>query len=1256
MTVYFPLKQMIQEESLQVCYRSCYSVMQTVSELTGLTLTLFSVDGKQCAPIETFNPFCKLIHEKESSSSINQECTKCHKKLFDEAMKTGELITRECRYRLKSFILPLKSAEGNVLFYIVGGHFVTEYSKPELKQLAKELEVSVEELETLHKKTPVLDAEKFKAVVRKLSEISCIYQDEVRKEEQDTKISRVVHFISELSEQIAGEINLKDLLLSIVKKVTETFEVDRCATVLLDEKRQYIDVYASNQEYAEEIFGGKVEPGEGATGIVTSTGEVFYAYDAQNDERLDTEQIRGWNLKSLLSLPLKVGGQVIGLLHLVSEKQRRLFTEREIQYAEALASEISLIVEIARLYNESQKRAEIVQKSRDEIKSYFTKIGTALSTSLDLKQLLQLIVELSVHLTHSDAGSIYLIDNKNLSKYVAVTYEKEGEREKVFKTLDKTWKTYTTVDFLEEQFAPEQVKSYLGIPLERQGETKGLLNIISRDAKEYSPEDIELLTIFAGHAAMAIDNARLFVLEQKKAREATTLYNAVKTIGERMNLDEVLNGSVEQLTEVIGVNRCLLLLMDYKKLELYMAAQTGLSDEQNDFFSVYRIPIDEIADEIWESFIQGRSVKLSSSPTDCPAFEKFFTVLPTNSCLMAPLLSKEQLIGLIYLDDTRLAHTFTETQVRLVMTLTIQIASAIQRAILVDQLERNLDQLKALHQVSTAVTGTLSLSKVFELVVEKASQLIDAPAASMLSIDDEGREYYLQAHFSLTPELEDEKFQKAISEKAFKRKRYMTYYVSTDFEREEPLVYDTLKNASMGGYISVPLIARKRVVGILNCFCKEGDKFDTQEIRLLSSFANQASTAVENARLYSIIQNKVRELATVFEVGKSITSTLELEKVIDEISSSMLQVMNADASSIMLLDEKHQELEVIHTFGLGKFHQGDHIKVGEGIAGIAAKTGRPMVLHDEEGQSSTYKFPDNVRQDGLKTILSVPLKIRDKVIGLINIYKKSLFHFAPTEINLVTTLANQAAVAIENARLYKEQYKIAQIIRRNLMPSTEMFFDNIDVGHVYIPSEILSGDYFEIIKLGSSRYGLVISDVSGKGTEAAIYNARAKYILRSYAMADYSPKDILSLLNNLMFEETAEDKFISLLYVDLDIEAKEMIISSAGHEPLIFWDNSEKEAKLIDDSNLLIGVFLNVNYTQELVDVENGDILVLYTDGITEARSRQGEFFGVQRLKDIVKENFHLSAQALANKIYTVVQKFTRRQISDDFSLLVIKL
>jgi ligand-binding sensor protein len=286
--------------------------MQTIASLSGITLAMFTLDGKQCSPGENVNPFCQLVSNRLSPDSTFEECMRCHKEAFVESARTGNLCIKECKYKLKTFVLPLKDPNGKPIFYIIGGHFLSKSNNPSLKKIANQLSVPVEDIKELYKKTPIIDDDKFNLIIDKLTQISDIYIQELDKEKQDQEVSRVVTFISELSQKLSGGIGLKELLTSVVEKVSSTFTVEKCAIALFDDTRQFIEVFASNNnEYADKIFE-KVRPGKGATGIVLSTGDIFYSYDAEQDNRIDNAPLVEWKIKTLLTLPLKVSGSIIG--------------------------------------------------------------------------------------------------------------------------------------------------------------------------------------------------------------------------------------------------------------------------------------------------------------------------------------------------------------------------------------------------------------------------------------------------------------------------------------------------------------------------------------------------------------------------------------------------------------------------------------------------------------------------------------------------------------------------------------------------------------------------------------------------------------------------------------------------------------------------------------------------------------------------------------------------------------------------------
>ncbi|MEW6279383.1 MAG: SpoIIE family protein phosphatase, partial [Candidatus Eremiobacterota bacterium] len=485
---------------------------------------------------------------------------------------------------------------------------------------------------------------------------------------------------------------------------------------------------------------------------------------------------------------------------------------------------------------------------------------------------------------------------------------------------------------------------------------------------------------------------------------------------------------------------------------------------------------------------------------------------------------------------------------------------------------------------------------------------------------------------------------------AVEKKRAHSYYLDKDAGEGE---FDpALIRAGFAGVLSVPLIARKKMVGVLNCFAPQGMRFRQQEIRLVRGFANQAAIAVENARLHGLVRFKMGELGTLFEVSKAVTSTLQLDRVLQEIVHHVREILRADACSLMLLEGDRLILKTAEGIELGP--QREPIRVGQGALGLAVQTGRPVVLIDREG-AGEEEFPAGARSEGLATILSVPVETRGRAIGLINVYYREYTTPTPAQINLLAALGSQAAVAIENARLYAEKERVAELLRDVLIPRERLEFPGVAVGHRFLPSMDLSGDYYDLIPLGKSRCGLVIADVSGKGPDAAIQTVRAKHILKSYALAGYSPRKVLSLLNHQVGQDPVAGRQVTVFYAEADLKTRRLRFASAGHEPPIFWSPHQERPRLLYADGILIGAVPDAEYEDCSVELPEGSWLILYTDGLSEARSPSGDFFGLQRVLDLVSGHTGNSPQRLVNRIYDEVRRFTGGRFSDDFSVMAIR-
>lgn len=1096
---------------------------------------------------------------------------------------------------------------------------------------------------------------------------------EAEREESKCR-ERHLRFVRDLAHRSAGRTDLTEFLHFCAVRIFELMQLDNCALFINGTPTHAARASVARPPAAPPAF---FIGDEMTTRILSNNCEQRVDDLSQHDELASTA-LRKWHGEAVLGLPLAVEESPFGVLYLARPAGSNAFPPNDLALAREVASEVAMAIDGARRFEEMQQNARQIERSREEIRGYFHQIGAAMSSALNLDQLLRLIVNLCIRVTHADAGSVYLIEGGRLRQRVALGAHAESATAYVRESL-LGWDTRngaspTSVEHLSlsepSGMRRLPVRSFLGVPLIIKDEVKGQINIYRHHERDFASDEVALLTTFSGQAALAIENAQMFRFESQRAREATLLYRAARAIALAADLPDVLRVSVTQMLRVTDADRCMIFLDqegsrrshgDYR-----ISHAAGLSDDQVEFFSLLRVRSSQFSPSIWDTLSRGREVFLTSPPADSPVLSRIFALLPTNACLLVPLLEKERLLGLLYIDDSNIARSYDASQLRIVMTLALQIATAVQRTRLLARQAENVEQLEALQQVSTAMTGSLSLPRVLQMVVEKAGELLNNHSCALLVQMNPNGALDLREVSSAVPQLlADGSLQKSIAAECLRRKRPVTFYVGPRRKNGDRQITEALGKSGLGGYLAVPLMARRKIVGVLNCFANEGHPFDMAAIRLMRSFANQAAGALENARLHEMVKDKLAQLGSLFEVGKAITSTLQLDRVLQTVTENVLEVMNADGCAILLLDDRTATLRLHTSLGLGPQHASRTFSVGRGFIGMAAQTGRPMMLIDEGNEEARTNddsfnpgpFPEAVRRDGMRSILSVPLTVRGKLIGLINIYDRRVHYHEPGEISLLTTLSSQAAIAIENARLYHEKNQVAQLLRSILLPRETFQHPRIDVGHRFISSQELAGDYYEMYSTSPDRAAFCIADVSGKGPKAAIYAARAKYIVKSYALSGCSPREVLTMLNRLISPETEAEMFVTLFYGEINLTRGVLEYASAGHEPPIVWSARHKTTRLLQSRDIVIGVDRDWSYRNVRTGLESGDLLVLYTDGVTEARRGSTiEDFGLKRLRTLVAENAALPPQALADRITTTVQKFAGRKLHDDFSLMVLRV
>ncbi|MCJ7508003.1 MAG: SpoIIE family protein phosphatase [candidate division Zixibacteria bacterium] len=411
------------------------------------------------------------------------------------------------------------------------------------------------------------------------------------------------------------------------------------------------------------------------------------------------------------------------------------------------------------------------------------------------------------------------------------------------------------------------------------------------------------------------------------------------------------------------------------------------------------------------------------------------------------------------------------------------------------------------------------------------------------------------------------------------------------------------------------------------------------------------------------LKRAVEELSVLNEISAAIGSSMKVEEITKLIISKCIKKIGVEQGAVTLL--KDDSTDAFKTFirVIDKSMDNIPYRLGVNLAGWMFKNQKPLLINNI---ATDERFTGMSLETGkIKSILSVPLKVKNKLIGLLSLFNKKGDDFNAEDMRLLSIIAMQSAQTIENARLYEEERKLlvleedlrtAKNIQLSLLPKENPRIPGIDIAGVSLPARDVGGDYFDFIPIDDRHLGIAVGDVSGKGTSAALLMANLQASLRGQALVNQSVKDTVTKINFMLSRFIDRGKFITLFYGILDIKDKTFTYSNAGHDfPFLLSKNSDLQT--LEKGGIILGMFDNSTYEEETVQLKPDDLMLLYTDGITEATNEKDEMFEEEKLLKLLKDNQSVSAQELSQKIVDNVLSFqgTSPQ-GDDITLVVVKV
>jgi len=467
-------------------------------------------------------------------------------------------------------------------------------------------------------------------------------------------------------------------------------------------------------------------------------------------------------------------------------------------------------------------------------------------------------------------------------------------------------------------------------------------------------------------------------------------------------------------------------------------------------------------------------------------------------------------------------------------------------------------------------------------------------------------------------------------------------------------------NAKIRSVLSVPLIGKGQMIGVIEAINKAEGGFTDADLDVLIGLANQIAVAIDNAALYRAVKREALERTLLYEIGKKLSSSLKLNEVLDEIMRSLKQVVDYDAGGVFLVDQDNKEIGSFYTVGYDVAKEPlMHLKIGQGLIGHVTKSGEPVIVPDV---SADERYVNT--RTATKSEIVVPIVLDDRIIGVVNLESDLLNAYDKHHVSLMSAFASQAAISIERARLHEkmlagqkleQQLNIAREIQRSFLPISDPDIPGYDITGRNISSEQVGGDYYDFLRIVENHTGIVIADVSGKGIPAALIMASFRASVIAEIRNNYSIRTICQKVNNLLCESLKPGNFVTAVYGVLDTKNHILTFANCGHDlPLLLRGNGQIE--YLKEGGQVLGITHNATYEERAVVLNHGDIVVFYTDGVTEVFDSHEQQFGVERLKRIIEENRNKSCREIQDAIYDAVKLFASPEhVFDDFTMIVLK-
>ncbi|HET6498659.1 MAG TPA: SpoIIE family protein phosphatase [Coriobacteriia bacterium] len=760
------------------------------------------------------------------------------------------------------------------------------------------------------------------------------------------------------------------------------------------------------------------------------------------------------------------------------------------------------------------------------------------------------------------------------------------------------------------------------------------------------------LSQLEARARDAVTGAYVRPLQSDRADEVGRLAAAFNAIALRLNalhdlsqllasssrLDQVLDGITSAMGHIVGTATVAVFLVDEHARCLTLARARDLGAE-----STPDLPLDA------DSWLI-RAMKAGDPLISTLDASELHAIAPGEygprvTVLTAPLAVGAEPLGVIAVIEDGV-RTFSDAEMEMVRTFSAQAAVAVFNSRLFEVESRSRTEAEVLRAVAENLSRPQDLAVALDTIEETTAVLLGA-SDTVLAVSDRPR-------FGLP----------AASDGGSERELLEAWEAGFD-EGQQTMTVDAssgphavrlLEGASAQRVLLAAVGIDGETCGVLGFFRAGSRQFTAREHRLATAVASQLALALESAQNFERARTRAVNLETIFRISQAVSSSLQTKVVLNRVLDVVQKIFAADAVSLMTYETGSQELQTEMARGMiSPAMLGYRTEPGSDVPGAVFSSGDPVRVGriDEAGDG----IGALALAQGLRSMLAVPLLARGRSIGVLSVFSAMPDAFTDEDMGLLHTFAAQAALAIDTAKLYGKEHFVASVLQASILPKTLPDFPEIESSSLYLPAGVeaeIGGDYFDLFRAPGTGIFLVMGDVCGKGVVAATKTSRIKYTVRGLAAAGLGPDEIISEVNRMVSETNEPSDIVTLWIGRVDVDSGTLSYANGGHPPALLRRTlpTSSVVRLLPTGPLL-GATPLARYECVSVPIGEGDMLVLYTDGVTEAR-RGNRFFGEGRVQRALRQG--MDADDVTRRLLAALERFVPGAIRDDAAVLAVRI